>query len=211
MCFQHLSFNCTVILILYSAWRQVLWFYWYYACGMLGLICICCLRECGQGLGQSMKTLHNNGSMQDKKFQCINSLRPSDAYMHQQIRPSLVEIMACRLVGAKPLSEPMLEYCKYSNLTNKLQSNLKRNSYIFIQENSFENVVWKMAAILSQPQCVNQLPVELALAVIHPYMMSSLFGKNLVKARIYTGPNYTHLTQRHLDKSSKFCKFFLLF
>ena len=28
------------------------------------------------------------------------------------------------------------------------------NSYIFIQENAFENVVWKMSAILSQPQCV---------------------------------------------------------
>ena len=26
---------------------------------------------------------------------------------------------------------------------------------IFIQENAFENVVWKMAAILSRPQCVN--------------------------------------------------------
>ena len=29
-----------------------------------------------------------------------------------------------------------------------------RNSYIFIQENSFENVVWKMASILSRPQRV---------------------------------------------------------
>ena len=28
-----------------------------------------------------------------------------------------------------------------------------RNSYNFIQENPFENVVWKMAAILSRPQC----------------------------------------------------------
>ena len=27
--------------------------------------------------------------------------------------------------------------------------------YNFIQENAFENVVWKMAAILSRPQCVN--------------------------------------------------------
>ena len=35
-----------------------------------------------------------------------------------------------------------------------LQWNLKQNSYIFIQENAFENVVWKMAAILSRPQCV---------------------------------------------------------
>ena len=25
--------------------------------------------------------------------------------------PSLAQIMACRLVGAKPLSKPMLEYC----------------------------------------------------------------------------------------------------
>ena len=27
-------------------------------------------------------------------------------------RPSLVQIMACHLVVAKPLSEPILEYCK---------------------------------------------------------------------------------------------------
>ena len=32
--------------------------------------------------------------------------------------------------------------------------NLKQNSYIFIQENAFENVVCEMAAILSRPQCV---------------------------------------------------------
>ena len=31
------------------------------------------------------------------------------------------------------------------------------NGYIFTQENTFENVVWKMAAILSRPQCVNNL------------------------------------------------------
>ena len=35
-----------------------------------------------------------------------------------------------------------------------LQWNLNRNSYIFIKENGFENVVWKMVAILSGPQCV---------------------------------------------------------
>ena len=35
---------------------------------------------------------------------------------------------------------------------NKLQWNINQNSYIFIQENPFENVVWKMTAILSQPQ-----------------------------------------------------------
>ena len=30
-------------------------------------------------------------------------------------------------------------------------------SFIFIQENAYENVVWKRAAILSRPQCVNRL------------------------------------------------------
>ena len=38
---------------------------------------------------------------------------------------------------------------------NKLQWNFNWSLYIFIQENACENVVWKMAAILSQPQCVN--------------------------------------------------------
>ena len=41
-----------------------------------------------------------------------------------------------------------------STLRNKLQWNFNRNSYVFIKENAFENVVWKMAAILSRPQCV---------------------------------------------------------
>ena len=38
---------------------------------------------------------------------------------------------------------------------NKLQWNLKRNSFIFIQENAFEKVVCEMASILSRPLCVN--------------------------------------------------------
>ena len=49
------------------------------------------------------------------------------------------------------------QHWNYVNWTlrNKLQWNLIRNSYIFIQENIFQNVFWKMEAILSQPQCVN--------------------------------------------------------
>ena len=46
----------------------------------------------------------------------LNSLRPSDAYIYASvIYPSLVQKMAWRLVGAKPLSEhaePMLYYCQ---------------------------------------------------------------------------------------------------
>ena len=49
-------------------------------------------------------------------YQRINSLRPSDAYICGQPRQSLVQIMACRLFGAKPLYEPMLSYCQLNPL-----------------------------------------------------------------------------------------------
>ena len=39
-----------------------------------------------------------------------NSSPPSAAYMRRWIGSALVQIMACRLFGAKPLSKPMLGY-----------------------------------------------------------------------------------------------------
>ena len=52
---------------------------------------------------------------------------------------------------------------------NKLQWNLNRNSHIFTQEKAFENVVWKMEAILSRLQCVNSdLRHHKKLTVFHP-------------------------------------------
>ena len=45
--------------------------------------------------------------------------------------------------------------CVNWNLGNKLQWNLKGKSYIFIQENAFENVVGEIVAFLSWPQCVD--------------------------------------------------------
>ena len=41
---------------------------------------------------------------------------------------------------------------------NKFQWNLNRNSYLFIQENAFKDVVCEKAAILSRPQCVKREP-----------------------------------------------------
>ena len=52
----------------------------------------------------------------------VNSSPPSAAYMRQQIRSALVQIMACCLIGTKPLSEPMLEYC---SLDPKEQTSMK--------------------------------------------------------------------------------------
>ena len=39
----------------------------------------------------------------------ILCISPSDAYMRQWIGTALAQIMACRLIGAKPLSKPMLD------------------------------------------------------------------------------------------------------
>ena len=39
-------------------------------------------------------------------------------------------------------------------LRNKIQWNFDRNSNIFIRENTFQNIVYELMVILSQPQCV---------------------------------------------------------
>ena len=62
--------------------------------------------------------------------------------------------MACRLVGAKPLSEPMLEYCQFHHWE---QTSVKCKSKFNMSHwrKCIKNVVCEMAAILSRPQCVN--------------------------------------------------------
>ena len=45
-------------------------------------------------------------------YRSLNSLRLSNAYMRQESKPPLVQIMACHLDGAKPLFEPLMVYCK---------------------------------------------------------------------------------------------------
>ena len=57
------------------------------------------------------------------KGNAFNSLRAINGSIRHQHKTCFVQIMACRLFGAKPLSEPMLYYC----LRNKLQSNCIRN------------------------------------------------------------------------------------
>ena len=42
----------------------------------------------------------------------FNLLRPSDAWLRQQTKPSLFQKIASRLSGGKPFSETMLAYCQ---------------------------------------------------------------------------------------------------
>ena len=64
----------------------------------------------------------------ERRFDSImdNPLWSSDAYRHEQNIPSLVQIVACRLFGDNPLSEPMMTYCQldpeeYSSIKSYLQ------------------------------------------------------------------------------------------
>ena len=75
---------------------------------------------------------------------------------------ALVQVMACRLFGTKPLPEPMLNYYQF-NPQQQTSAKLEPKYILFIDENALENVVCEMAVILYWEIWVN---------VIHP-----MYGK----------------------------------
>ena len=79
-------------------------------CPDMQVTCICEFVRCNGCWW--LKVIHSMCWREKQKhiIMSINSLRPSDAYIRQWNKPSLVQLMACRLYGAKPLSEAMLEY-----------------------------------------------------------------------------------------------------
>ena len=68
--------------------------------------------------------------------------------MGQWTMSVLFKVMACHLFGAETLPEPVLTYCQWDP-RNKLQWNLNQYTKKFIHENTVDNVVCEMAAILS--------------------------------------------------------------
>ena len=66
----------------------------------------------------------------------INSSSPIAAYMRQWIGSALIQIMACRLFGAMPLSEPVLEYCQmgtnFSEIVIRIQTFSFKKTYMKI-------------------------------------------------------------------------------
>ena len=65
---------------------------------------------------------------------------PCAAYMHQLTGPALLQVMACRLFGAKPLPKSRLAYCQLDSW-KQFQWNSNRNSIVFIKEDAFKIVV----------------------------------------------------------------------
>ena len=62
--------------------------------------------------------------------------------------------MACRLFGAKPISESMLPYCQLGRKKHiSVKIHLKFKT--FYSSNALKNAVCEIATILSQHQCVN--------------------------------------------------------
>ena len=60
----------------------------------------------------------------------VKSSLPRTAYMRHWTRSAFVQIMACRLMGAKPLSKPVLENCPFDHSiqTSPLITHLKISS-----------------------------------------------------------------------------------
>ena len=86
-------------------------------------------------------------------IQLINLLRPGDACIHHRIRPPLIQIMVCRLFGAKPLSEPMQDYFQLDTCKHiSVKSSTKYNSFHSIK------CVWKSClqngGHLTRSQCI---------------------------------------------------------
>ena len=79
--------------------------------------------------------------------------------MRQWSWPSLAQIMACRLFGATPLSEPVLFFCQLGHSEQMLM----KFEYIYKDlhsRNECENVVCNFATISSRLYCVKTVNIK---------------------------------------------------
>ena len=110
--------------------------------------------------------------IKDATLDSVNWLfLPGVAYMRQWKVSSLVQIMACRLFGAKPLSKQIIVNCA---LRNKIQWNISQISNFSIQENAFENVVSEMVAILSSGRRVDAMLSRIGFQTVRCWVVTEL-------------------------------------
>ena len=84
----------------------------------------------------------------------INSSPPSAAYMRKWITSAFVQIKACSLFGAKPLSKPMLGYYQLDPWEQNSEIWIKIQNLSFTK-NSSEDIVCEMTAIMFGGRWVN--------------------------------------------------------
>ena len=110
--------------------------------------------------------------------------------------------MACRLAGAKPLSEPILEYCQ---LDPWEQTSVKYQSKFihFHSRKCIWNVVWKMAAILPRPQWVNSAqPWVLPRCLHYSDTIMSAMASQITSLTIVYSTFYSGADQRKLQSTA---------
>ena len=92
-----------------------------------------------------------------------------------------------------------------------LTLNIHRNSYIFIQENAYENVVYDMLAILSRPQCVKNVGMPLSwvhmtfeywLPIDQPWSHPPYFRASLQNGCSRNGHSFTWLCEKDCSNSN---------
>ena len=94
--------------------------------------------------------------------------------------------MACRLVGAKPLSQTNAGILLIGPLGTNFSEILIKIHIFFIQENAFGSVVCEMSAILSRPQGIKYLHY------IHIFHMRIFYYNNDILNHFYNSVSRTH-------------------
>ena len=92
----------------------------------------------------------------------INSSPPSAVYMRQGTGAALVQVMAYRLFGAKPLSEPVLAYCQ---LDSWEQLSLKSESEFYHFHS--RKCIWKCRLPEWRSFCPGRDELKVDISVIH--------------------------------------------
>ena len=118
-------------------------------------------------------------------------LKPSDAYVRKWNIPSLLQIMACRLFGTKPFSEPMLHIIKCIP-RNIFQWNFIENSKVSIQRNALEmsSAIWRSFCLglnmLMDPNCL---------------LIRLLYSRFIASGQSYKCPCATEVTLMSMGKN----------
>ena len=95
----------------------------------------------------------------------INSFRLSDAYICISIQTIIGSDNGLLTGRQQAIIWTTAGILLMGFLGTNVNRILTQNTYILIKGNPFENIIWKMVVILSQPQCVN--PSEISWDVRH--------------------------------------------
>ena len=115
----------------------------------------------------------------------FNLSPPSAAYMRQWIGSALVQIMACRLFSAKPLSKPMLGYCQLDPW--------EKNFSEIITNFSFTKMQLKISSAKRRPFCPGRDELtHWDLVTLYGLSLTQVMAGCLVKAKPLCEPMLTN-------------------